>query len=214
MKYNMLTANASVGRISLTLRDCFYAMNVAMASLISYSISRYGISPFVDASDSMLAGLWATVATVFVFRTTLVECLSASIGRLIATSVSVAMCIAYLVVFPFHPMGLAALLGVGTLIIIAMDRRDDIATFGITTVVVLVVASTRSQHPWHQPLLRLVDTVVGIIVGLLCMWIDSALHFWMAGKVVAIKQYLDHHEKTVRRSASNQGERNVRKNEP
>jgi hypothetical protein len=53
----------------------------------------------------------ATVATVFVFRGTRVDSLSAGIARLIATCVSFALCLAYLVVLPFHPVGLAALLG-------------------------------------------------------------------------------------------------------
>jgi uncharacterized membrane protein YccC len=81
----------------------------------------------------------------------------------------------YLLVFPFTPVGLAALLGIGTLIMAALGRRDDIVTTGITTAVVMVVAAMSPQTAWQQPLLRLVDTVVGIALGVTFKWIGSYL---------------------------------------
>jgi uncharacterized membrane protein YccC len=112
---------------------------------------------------------------VFVFRESRVDSLSAGIGRLIATGVSFALCLAYLVILPFHPAGLATLLGIGTVIMMYLGRRDDIITTGITTTVVMVVAAMDPQHAWHQPLLRLLDTVIGIAVGVACKWISSFL---------------------------------------
>jgi len=140
------------------------------------------LSPFVDRADAFLGGMWATVATVFVFRETRVDSLTAGIARLIATCVSFALCLAYLVVLPFHPAGLAALLGIGTMIMMYLGRRDDIITTGITTAVVMVVAAMSPQDAWHQPLLRLVDTVVGIAVGVACKWLGSFLYYRCAGK--------------------------------
>ena len=72
-------------------------------------------------------------------------------------------------------MGLAALLGIGTLIMAVLGRRDDIVTTGITTAVVMVVAAMSPQNAWQQPLLRLVDTVVGIGLGVTFKWIGSYL---------------------------------------
>jgi uncharacterized membrane protein YgaE (UPF0421/DUF939 family) len=69
------------------------------------------ISQFLDTPDVFVAGMWATVATLFVFRTTRLEALAAGISRLSATCVSFALCLAYLLVLPFHPIRLAALLG-------------------------------------------------------------------------------------------------------
>ena len=68
----------------------------------------------------------------------------------------------YLLIFPFTPVGLAALLGICTLIMGVLGRRDDIVTTGITTAVVMVVAAMSPQTAWQQPLLRLVNTVVGM----------------------------------------------------
>src|SRR5262249_11526265 len=133
------------------------------------------LSPFVVTPDALLGGMWAAVATVFVFRETRASRLAAGISRLIATGLSFALCLAYLVIFPFHPGGLAALLGIGTVIMTYFGRRDDIVTTGITTVVVMVVAAMSPLDARHQPLLRLVDNVVGIAVGVACKWVGSFL---------------------------------------
>jgi uncharacterized membrane protein YccC len=162
--------------------DFFYAVDMALACLISYSITTSVLPPFVAEPDTLLGGMWATVATVFVFRETRASSLAAGVGRLIATGVSFALCLAYLLVLPFHPAGLAALLGAGTLILMALGRRDDIVTTGITTTVVMVVAAMSPQEAWHQPLLRLADTVVGIAIGVAWKSIGSFLYFRCVGK--------------------------------
>ena len=172
----MATVQTIRGQEKLSLWDFFYAPDMAIACLISYSISTSVLSPFVDKPDALLGGMWATVATVFVFRETRTNSLAAGISRLIATGVSFALCLAYLVIFPFHPVGLAALLGLGTAIMMRVGRRDDIVTTGITTVVVMVAAAISPQDAWHQPLLRLVDTLVGIAVGVTCKWVGSDLY--------------------------------------
>lgn len=119
--------------------------------------------------------MWAVVAVVFVFRDTRQQALSAGTERLIATCVSFALRQAYLLVFPFTPLGMAALVGLGALIMAALGRRADIVTTGITTAVVMVVAGMNSETAWRQPKLRLADTLFGIAVGVACKWIGSAL---------------------------------------
>jgi uncharacterized membrane protein YccC len=48
-------------------------------------------------------------------------------------------------------------------------------TASITTTVVLVVAGISPEHAWKQPILRLIDTVVGIVVGIAGGWIALKL---------------------------------------
>jgi uncharacterized membrane protein YccC len=122
--------------------------------------------------------MWAVVAVIFVFRDTRAHALSAGIARLMATGVSFALCLPYLLLFPFTPLGLAILLGIGTLVIALLHRRDDIVTTGITTTVVMVVAAMSPDDAWQQPLLRLFDTVVGIAFGVICKSIGSYLFNW------------------------------------
>ena len=155
--------------------DVAYALNMAIACLITYWIMTHILFRFVDESSDFLGGMWAVVATVFVFRETRLGSLSAGIARLIATCVSFALCLLYLSLFPFTPVGMAALIAIGTLVIALLGRREDIVTVGITTAVVMVVAAMSPVEAWQQPLLRLADTVVGIGVGVVCQWTGSHL---------------------------------------
>jgi len=103
----------------LTAWDVVYSLNMAIACLITYWLITHMLSGFVNQASDFLGGMWAVVAVVFVFRDTRARAISAGIARLIATCVSFALCLPYLLVFPFTPVGLAALLGIGTLIMAA-----------------------------------------------------------------------------------------------
>lgn len=162
--------------------DVAYALNMAIACLITYWIMTHTLFRFVDESSDFLGGMWAVVATVFVFRETRLGSLSAGIARLIATCVSFALCLLYLSLFPFTPVGMAALIAIGTLVMALLGRREDIVTVGITTAVVMVVAAMSPVDAWQQPLLRLADTMVGIAVGVACKWVGSLLFYQLFGE--------------------------------
>ena len=155
--------------------DVAHALNMATACLITYWTITHILSRYVDGPSDLLGGMWAVVATVFVFRETHLQSLAAGIARLIATCVSFAVCLLYLLFFQFTPVGMAALIAIGTMAMALLGRRDDIVTVGITTVVVMVVAAMSPADAWQQPLLRLVDTIVGIAVGVACKWVGSVL---------------------------------------
>ncbi len=162
--------------------DVVYALNMAIACLVSYWIMTRILARFFDGSADFLGGMWAVAATVFVFRESRARSLSAGIARLIATCVSFALCLLYLSLFPFTPVGMAALIGIGTVAMALLDRRDDIVTTGITTAVVMVVAAMSPEDAWQQPLLRLADTVVGIAVGVTCKWVGSFWFYKLGGE--------------------------------
>jgi len=133
----------------------------------TYSVSR---------EDDLLGGMWAVVATLFVQRYSYEESVQAALSRVAATSVSFALCFVYLLLLPFHLWGMATLIAIGAIAVALMGRSQDTVTTGITTVVVMVVAALSPRHAWRVPILRLVDTVVGVIVGialpLLNLWIN------------------------------------------
>jgi uncharacterized membrane protein YgaE (UPF0421/DUF939 family) len=159
----------------LSAWDVAYAVNMAIACLISYWLVTNALSGLVASDNDYLGGMWATVATVFVFRDTRNATLSAGAQRFMATCVSFGLCLLYLWVLPFEPVGMAALLGIGTLVMMKFGRREDIVTTAITTAVVMVVAAMDARHAWLQPLLRLLDTVVGIAIGIGVKWVSSLL---------------------------------------
>ena len=67
----------------------------------------------------------------------------------------------------------AALIGIGTVVMMLLDRREDIISTAITTTVVMVVAAISPQDAWQQPILRLIDIIVGIAGGIGCIRIAS-----------------------------------------
>src|SRR6202021_1847374 len=119
----------------------------------------------VSRDDDLLGGMWAVVATIFVYRYSYQQSTGAALSRIAATSLSFALCFVYLLFFPSEVWGMAALIGIGAVAMSVLDRPDDIITTGITTPVVMVVAAISPDHAWKQPILRLLDTIVGVAVG-------------------------------------------------
>jgi hypothetical protein len=149
---------------------------LALASLVSYELTtRILTSAISSRDDQLLGGMWSVVATVFVCRESYRQSLSAALSRTAATALSFILCLGYLLFWPFSSWGLAILIGIGAVILIMIDRPGDVITASITTAVVMVVAGISVQHAWHQPILRLVDTLIGIAVGITGVWVGRAL---------------------------------------
>jgi uncharacterized membrane protein YccC len=147
-------------------------VELAVACLISYAfISQILIRVYsVSREDDLLGGMWAVAATVFVYRESYQKSVSAAISRMSATVLSFALCLIYLLFLPFHALGMAALIGIGAVVLILADRSEDVITAAITTTVVMVVAGIAPQHAWIQPILRLLDTNIGMAVGIAAAW--------------------------------------------
>ena len=150
---------------------------LAISCLISYALITRILTRayFVSRDDELLGGMWAVVATVFVYRLSYQQSVSAALSRMAATLLSFVLCLGYLLVFPFNAWGMAALIGIGAIALTLLDRSEDIITTGITTAVVMVVAGISPHHAWEQPVLRLVDTLVGIGVGIGAAWVSLSI---------------------------------------
>ena len=160
------TAKGLVGR-QRSVAAFAHGVGVGMSCLVSYWLITYVLSHVhsVSRADDQLGGMWAVIATVFVYRITYRQSVGAALSRMAATVVSFGLVLIYLMLFPFHPLGLAALIGTGTFVLMVMGRDDLVVTTGITTAVVLVVAALSPHDAWQQPILRLVDTLVGVAIG-------------------------------------------------
>jgi hypothetical protein len=145
---------------------------LAVACLITYELATSALSHVYSVSrdDDLLGGMWAVLATIFVLRDSFGKSVAAAVSRMAATSVSFVLCLIYLAFLPFHAWALAVLVGACALVVMLLGRPGDAVTAGITTAVIMVVAAVSPQHAWQQPILRLVDTVVGVAVGALAAW--------------------------------------------
>jgi uncharacterized membrane protein YccC len=160
----------------LSQADVVYAISLTIASLIAYVITYYVLEPFVNQPNDFLGGMWATVAAVFVFRDSRDLSLRAAVARFFATCVSCVLTFVYLLLLPFSPVGMAVIIGIGTVVVMLLGRRDDVVTAGITTAVIMVVAGMGpASLGWTIPPLRLLDTVIGIVVAVGCWWIAKFL---------------------------------------
>ncbi len=82
----------------------------------------------------------------------------------------------YLLLLPFSPVGMAVIIGLGTIVVMLLGRRDDVVTTGITTTVVMVVVGLGpASLAWTIPPLRLLDTMIGIVIGVGGWWIAKLL---------------------------------------
>ncbi len=120
--------------------------------------------------------------TVFVYKDTRAHSLSAGISRLIATFASFALCLIYLWLLPATTIDMAALIAIGALLVILVGRRDETGLAAITITVIMILAASDPQDAWRQPLLRLVDTIVGIAVGVACKWVGSSVFYGIIGE--------------------------------
>ncbi|HET6931518.1 MAG TPA: FUSC family protein [Candidatus Acidoferrum sp.] len=158
------------------------SLMLGISSLISYLlITRIlGHTYFLSRDDELLGGMWAVAATIFVYRQTTQQSMSAALSRLAATGMSFLLCMLYLLIFPFSPWGLATLVAIGAMLMSLLGRSEDVITTGITTVVVMVVAAINPQHAWKDPILRFIDTIVGIVVGIAAAWVSIRVAGWLA----------------------------------
>jgi uncharacterized membrane protein YgaE (UPF0421/DUF939 family) len=161
-----------------------YSVTMALACLLSFWIMTQLLNPIVAKDDDLLGGMWAAVAAAFIFRETRVNSIAAVTSRLAATFVSMVLCAAYLLVMPPSAVGMAILLAIGALIMMLLDKREELITTGITTIVVMVVAML-SPNPRYQPLLRFIDTLIGVGVGVLCNFVVTVVFARLSNKVKA-----------------------------
>lgn len=149
---------------------------LAVACLVSYWLITYILARehSVSRDNDLLGGMWAVIATIFVFRQSVRHSARAGLTRAVATLLSFALCFIYFLIFPFSVFGMIALIWVSTIILAFLGRYDDIVTTAITTSVIFVVVALSPGPAWMQPVLRLVDTAVGIAIGMLASLLTLA----------------------------------------
>jgi hypothetical protein len=145
-----------------------HSVALAVLCLAAYELTTQilGRVHSISTSDDLLGGMWAVIAAVFVYRTSYQESVTAAWSRSVATLLSFVLCFVYLLIAPFHAWALAALIGLGALVLTVVGRPGDVATAAITTAVVMVAAAISPHDAWQQPILRLADTAIGVAIGL------------------------------------------------
>jgi uncharacterized membrane protein YccC len=123
----------------------FHGVVLAVLCVISYWLITHILAHAFSVSrdDDFLGGMWAVVAAVFVYRYGYEQTVAAAFSRMAPTLSSFVLCFLYLLAFPFDVWGMAALIGIGAVMMVWLGRPDHVITTGITTAVVMVVAAVK-----------------------------------------------------------------------
>ena len=150
---------------------------LAVACLASYWLVADLFSRLHAASrtQAIIGGLWAAIATIFVSKSSYEQSVAAAVSRVAGTLVSFVVCFVYLIFLPVHLWSFALLIGVSALAPTLAGRPEDTPTAAITTAVLLAIAVLDPHQAWLQPILRLANTVVGVIVGVATAWLGLRL---------------------------------------
>jgi uncharacterized membrane protein YgaE (UPF0421/DUF939 family) len=167
----------------LSVWEVAYALDMAVACLITYAVMAY-LLPRWGWPTTSVGELWAVISTVFVYKDSRAHSLTAGMARLIATFVSFALCLIYLWLLPATIIGMAVLIAIAVLLMMFIGRQDEMGLTAITIAVIMIVAADKPQEAELQPILRLVNTVVGITVGVACKWINSFVFYRITGQDV------------------------------
>jgi uncharacterized membrane protein YccC len=150
---------------------------LAVACMITYWLTRSVLTRVysISRADDLLGALWAVVATIFVCRDSYEQSVAAAVSRMSATAVSFVLCLIYLIFLPVYGWGVALLIGLSALAVMLIGRPGDAVTAAITTAVVMLVAAVTPRDAWEQPILRFVDTLIGVAIGVAAAWIGLRL---------------------------------------
>ena len=166
----------------LSAWDVAYAIDMAIACLITSWVMIFLLPGLVGWHSTSVGVLWAVISTVFVYKDSRTHSLAAGISRLIATFAGFALCLIYLLLLPATTIGMGVLIAVGVLLMIISGRRDETGLTAITIAIITIIAANNPQDAWLQPLLRLVDTLIGISIGVACKWVASFVIFRIIGE--------------------------------
>ncbi|HTS95479.1 MAG TPA: FUSC family protein [Streptosporangiaceae bacterium] len=156
--------------LQIAVLDCAV---MGTACLLTYWLVTI-VQPHVYTTSraaGQIGALWAVISTVFVLRDSYQHSTAAALSRMAATSVSFVLCLIYLVFLPFHSWALGLLIGASALAVTLLGRPGDAVSAGISSAVVMIAARLSPQHAWEQPVLRFIDTVVGVIIGVAAAWL-------------------------------------------
>lgn len=156
--------------LQVAVLDCVI---LGVASVVSYWLVTT-TEPHIylrSWAAGQIGGLWAVISTVFVLRDSYEKSTAAAVSRMASTSVSFVFCLIYLVFLPFHIWALGLLVGASALAVILAGRPADAVSAGISSAVVMIAARLSPQNAWQEPILRFIDTVVGVVVGVAAAWL-------------------------------------------
>ena len=114
------------------------AVRTAAVCLAAY-LAGSSFTSLFHAGSAILGGVWSVVSGIVVLQATLEDTRGSAMLRVLGTFLGAVVAALYLSLFRFHPLGMAAAVGVTVLLCQALGVPDHARLAAVTVVIVLAV---------------------------------------------------------------------------
>jgi len=160
---------------SLRLRsraNVVIAVRTAAVCLAAYLAGNSFTSLF-HAGSAILGGVWSVVSGIVVLQATLEDTRGSAMLRVLGTFLGAVVAALYLSLFRFHPLGMAAAVGVTVLLCQALGVPDHARLAAVTVVIVLAVSvADPTIRPALNALLRFLESCIGAGIATLAVYLS------------------------------------------
>jgi uncharacterized membrane protein YccC len=122
----------------------------------------------IEGTPSQIGALWCVISGIVVLQATRQETLASVWLRVLGTLIGAVISAIYLLILPFHPVGLAASIGLTMLLCEILHLPGHARLASITVAVIMIVSMI---HPQMNPLinagLRFVESCIGATLAML-----------------------------------------------
>ena len=148
------------------------AARMAAVCLASYLAGTWFTSLF-HAGSTIIGGVWSVVSGILVLQATLEDTRGSAMLRVLGTFIGAAVAAIYLVLFRFHPLGMAVTVGVTVLLCQALGVPDHARLAAVTVVIVLAVSvADPAIQPVLNALLRFAESCIGAGIATLAVYLS------------------------------------------
>ena len=148
------------------------AVRTASVCLASYLAGTWFTSLF-HAGSTVIGGVWSVVSGILVLQATLEDTRGSAMLRVLGTFIGAAVAAIYLVLFRFHPLGMAVTVGVTVLVCQALRVPDHARLASVTVVIVLAVSvADPAIRPVLNALLRFAESCIGAGIATLAVYLS------------------------------------------
>ncbi len=141
-------------------------------------LAGYGFTWLWHEPTAMVGGLWAVISGLIVSEpATVKESIATARTRVTGSAIGCLFGAVYLLLFSFNPFTYALFIGIASLLCYLLNYGQHVKLAAITMSVVIVVSSVSQINPVKNALLRLIESCIGVGVGVLVSWLlDKVNH--------------------------------------
>jgi len=148
------------------------AVRTAAVCLAAY-LAGSSFTSLFHAGSAILGGVWSVVSGIVVLQATLEDTRGSAMLRVLGTFLGALVAALYLSLFRFHPLGMAAAVGVTVLLCQALGVPDHARLAAVTVVIVLAVSvADPTIRPALNALLRFLESCIGAGIATLAVYLS------------------------------------------